>query len=383
MMSSAQIGDALSGGTSHGSFNLRYESVNQDNSLDDAMALTLSSKLSYTTDNLNGFSAMIEVEDVRIVSGLGDYTVGPTGFNLGRYSVIADPETTELDQGFLQYSKDDFSVKIGRQLIAYDNHRFVGHVGWRQDRQTFDAVSVIFTPIEDLSLNYNFLDKRQRIFADDADIDSKDHLLHASYKTSIGTLIAYAYLLEADNNTHNSLDTYGVRLSGAREAGGLNASYLLEYASQQSETGPTNFDADYLLLEGGVTVNAITAKIGYEVLGSDNGAYGFSTPLSTLHAHNGWADLFLGTPTQGLVDTYLNFSGTAGKGNWSIIYHSFSADNPTPVIDDFGNELDLQFLYPISESYTLGIKYARYSDGDAAAAKPQTDKFWVWFTARF
>ena len=382
-ISSAQISEALGGGSSHGSFNLRYESVNQDNSLDDAMALTLSSKLSYTTGNLNGFSAMIEVEDVRIVSGLGDYTVGPTGFNLGRYSVIADPETTELDQGFLQYDKDNFSVKIGRQLITYDNHRFVGHVGWRQDRQTFDAFSVTFTPIEELSLNYNFLDKRNRIFAEDADIDSKDHLLHASYKSSVGTLTAYAYLLETDNNTRNSLDTYGLRLSGARELGGLNTSYLLEYATQQSESGLASFDADYLLLEGGVTVDGLSAKIGYEVLGSDNGAYGFSTPLSTLHAHNGWADLFLGTPAQGLVDTYLNLGGKIGSGNWSVVYHNFSADDSTPVIDDLGNELDLQFLYPISENYSLGLKYARYSDGDAAAVKPQTDKFWVWFTARF
>ena len=136
-------------------------------------------------------------------------------------------------------------------------------------------------------------------------------------------------------------------------------------------------------MEGGLTVNAVTAKIGYEVLGSDDGAYGFSTPLSTLHAHNGWADLFLGTPSQGLVDTYLNLSGKVWNGNWSVIYHNFDADDSATAIDDFGNELDLQFLYPISDSYMLGIKYAKYFDVDVAAGKPGTDKFWLWFTARF
>jgi hypothetical protein len=34
------------------------------------------------------------------------------------------------------------SGKIGRQVITMDNHRFVGHVGWRQDRQTFDALTL-------------------------------------------------------------------------------------------------------------------------------------------------------------------------------------------------------------------------------------------------
>jgi hypothetical protein len=381
-MASAQMSKLFDEGKAAGNFNLRYESVNQSNALDDAQALTLSSKLSFTSGSVNGFSAMVEVEDVRIALGVDDYSVGPTGFNPGKYSVIADAETTELDQGFLQYSNDSFTAKLGRQVIVYDNHRFVGHVGWRQDRQTFDALSLTFTPIENLSLNYNFVDERRRIFSEDADIESNDHLLHADYKAPIGTITGYAYLLEEDN-TNNSIDTFGLRFSGSRELGGRNTSYLLEYATQESETGQAKFDADYLLLEGGLTLNAINTKIGYEVLGSDNRSYGFSTPLSTLHAHNGWADLFLGTPAQGLVDTYLNLSGKAGNINWSLIYHDYKADDSTSTVDDLGSEFDLQFVYPISGNYELGMKYASYSAGDVAAGKPDTDKFWFWFRLRF
>jgi hypothetical protein len=47
-----------------------------------------------------------------------------------------------LDQGYLQYAKDDLTVKFGRQVIILDNYRYVGHVGWRQDRQTFDALTI-------------------------------------------------------------------------------------------------------------------------------------------------------------------------------------------------------------------------------------------------
>jgi hypothetical protein len=379
----AQIDDESMGGKVSGRFNLRYESVRQDNALKDAQALTLSSRLSYTTGEIEGFSAMVEVEDVRIIGGVDKYAVGPSGFNLGEYSVIADPETTELDQGFLQYKDDRFTAKLGRQVIVYDNHRFIGHVGWRQDRQTFDALSIGLTPIENLSLNYNYLDERQRIFAQDADIDSNDHLFHANYTTSVGTLTGYAYLLEVASSIDNSLDTYGLRLSGFKELAGLTTSYLVEYASQKLKAGTVEFDADYFLLEGGLTINGISARLGYEVLGSDNGAYGFSTPLSTLHAHNGWADSFLGTPAQGLVDTYLNLGGNALGGSWSIIYHHFETDKSTAAVEDFGKELDMQFIYPISENYSLGVKYGIYSAVDVASSESDTDKLWAWFGVSF
>jgi hypothetical protein len=370
-------------GTLSGQFNLRFESVDQSNALDDAEALTLSSKLAYRTGTASGFSALLEIENVQIISGIDNYTVGPSNFNRGRYSVIADPETTELDQSYVQYDSDRFTAKIGRQVITYDNHRFVGHVGWRQDRQTFDAVSFSFKPTEKLDINYNYLDKRRRIFAEDADIDSDDHLIHIDYKTSLGTFTGYGYFLETENNTRNSLNTVGLRFSGSETAGDTDISYLVEYASQESETVLADYDADYLLLEGGVTLDIFTVKLGYEILGSDSGLYGFSTPLSTLHAHNGWADLFLGTPAQGLTDTYLNFSGKVGGGSWSVIYHDFEAEDSTSLVDDIGRELDLQYLYPVSDKLSLGVKYASYSDGDTAANKPDTDKFWLWLSSSF
>ncbi|WP_246283085.1 alginate export family protein [Marinifaba aquimaris] len=54
--------------------------------------------------------------------------------------MIADPESTEVDQALLQYKGKSWTTKLGRQIIALDGQRFVGHVGWRQDSQTFDAL---------------------------------------------------------------------------------------------------------------------------------------------------------------------------------------------------------------------------------------------------
>ncbi len=374
------LSEAIANGKAYVDFRLRHESVDQDNPVDDASALTLRTKFGYSTGAFNGFSAVLEIEDSRIVGGVDDYTVGPSGFNPGEFSVVADPETTELDQGFVQYKDKSLTAKLGRQVITLDNHRFVGHVGWRQDRQTFDGVTASYKLLEDLTLYYGYIDQRNRIFADDADLNAKDHLLNAAYKTPLGTLKGYAYLLEVDNNVNNSLDTYGVSFSGSTEAGKTKILYGAEYATQESEAGAANFDADYLFLEGGVSIRGITAKLGYELLGSDDGAYGFATPLATLHKFNGWADQFLATPAEGLEDTYLSIGGKLVGGNWTIVYHDFQADESSATVDDLGSEIDISYAKKFGKHYSVGIKYASYDAGDI---KVDTDKLWVWLGANF
>jgi hypothetical protein len=374
------ITEAFSTGKAKVDFRLRYEGVDQDNAVDNASSLTLRTRVGYTTGSVDGFSATVELEDNRIVLGQGDYTVGPTGYNLGQYSVIADPEFTELDQGFIQYKSDTFIAKIGRQVITHDGHRFIGHVGWRQDRQTFDALSVDYKPAKDVSLKYAYVDQRNRIFGESADLDAKDHLLNASYKMNAGTLVGYAYLLEVDNDTVNGLDTYGMRFTGNTKMGENKILYTAEYATQTSESAAMEYDADYMFVEAGIEISGITGKLGYEVLGSDDGAFGFATPLATLHKFNGWTDQFLGTPAQGLVDVSVALSGKAAGGSWLVAYHDFQADESTETIDDLGSEINVQYTYKYSKNYSGGIKLGKYS---GASGRVDADKLWAWVSAVF
>lgn len=378
--SHADVFEALSQTKASVDFNLRYESVDQDNALANADALTLRTRLGLKSGDYKGFSFMVEAEDSRIVLGQGDYTVGPTGYNVGQYSVIADPETTELDQGYVQYKKDALTVKAGRQVIALDGHRFVGHVGWRQDRQTFDALSVNYKFGDAGQVTYAYVTQRNRIFAEAADLDSKDHFINGSYTTDFGKFTAYAYLLEVDNNTDNALDTYGISYSGKTKTDSMTWLYDAEFATQSSESAAADYDASYLNLVVGATISGITAKVGYEVLGSDDGMYGFSTPLATLHKFNGWSDQFLATPAQGLTDTSFTLTGKAAGGKWLAVYHQFDADDATNGVSDLGSEINLQYTTKFMEKVGFGIKYAKYSAGDI---KVDADKLWVWVSTKF
>lgn len=378
-MTSAQAA-SIDAGKATIDLNLRYESVEQDNTKKDAEALTLRTRLNYQLELNNSFTAVVEFEDSRALE-LDDYN--DTNGKNSDYSVIADPETTELDQGFLQYKAEQFTAKIGRQVITLDGHRFVGHVGWRQDRQSFDALSFAYTPVKDIAINYSYIDKRNRIFAEAKDLQAKDHLLNASYTTSIGKFTGYAYLLEVDSNTDNALDTFGLSYSGNNKVADNTLFYRAEFATQTAESAGMEFDADYLTVEAGMAFSLFSAKVGLESLGSDDGNYGFSTPLATLHKFNGFSDQFLTTPAQGLDDLYVSLSGKALGGNWALAYHKFDANESTDTIDDFGSEVNAVFSKGFAKHYSAGIKLASYSAGDSATGKVDTDKVWLWVGAKF
>ena len=366
-------------GKAYGDLRLRFESVEQDNDLKDAEALTLRSRLGYMTGSFSGFSGLIEFEDSRVLGGIDDYNDG-LGSNPD-YSVIADPETTELDQLYFRYASESLDSKLGRQVITHDNQRFVGHVGWRQDRQTFDAFRFSGTLAEELMVGYSYIDKRNRIFAEERDVDSRDHLLNIGYKTSAGKIIGYSYLLEEDTPTEKSFDTYGIRFEGARPSAKISYHYVLEYATQNNlEIGNPDFEADYYLLSGGIEYAGVTTILGYEVLGSDNGNFGFSTPLATLHKFNGWADRFLTTPDEGLVDLSISVSGKLWKGKWSLAYHDFEAEKASAEVNDLGNEIDASYDMTFNQHFSAGIKYADYSAGDIDM---DTRKYWLWVSASF
>ena len=367
--------DALSNGKTKADFRLRLEDV--DTAVNDATAMTLRSRLSYTTNSYNQLSATIEVEDVRSVLGVNSYSVPQTGFNTGQHAAIPDSEVTELDQAYIQYKDSFLTAKLGRQVLTLDDHRFVGHVGWRQDRQTFDAARLQMSPAEGLDLDMAYIYKRNRIFAEALDAQAEDLLLNLSYNSPVGKLKAYAYLLD-DETLNRQSDTYGIHLSGKRDTETASVFYNAAFATQQATQAGVEYDPDYLLLEGGVAIADMDIKFAYEVLGSDNGQASFTTPLATLHKFNGWADVFVASTFTAtawplvLVDTSVSRGSKMAGVKWSAVFHTYDSDQGSV---DYGSELDLIASIKFNKHYSGGIKYASYNADNFSV---DTDKFWLW-----
>ncbi len=363
------IAEAFTNGKTNVSFRLRYEDVNDD-AAEDAEALTLKSRITFTTDSYKGFSALLEVDDVTELDNV-TYTDGVT--NRGTTAIV-DPEDTDVNQAYLAYTTGATTVKVGRQRILLDNQRFVGGVGFRQNEQTYDALSITNTSLPDTTLFYSYISSVNGITG--TDVEHETHLVNAKYTgLPIGALSAYYYSIELED-ADDSLDTYGVRLSGSKPAGDAKILYTAEYATQENVGGTA--EPDYYVVEGGVSVAGVTAKLGYEVLGSDEGV-GFNTPLATKHKFQGWADMFLATPGAGIEDLYFSVGTTLAGIKLLAVYHDYESDEGSL---DFGDEWGFLAAKSFGKNYGLELKYASY-DAGKDIAKEDKSKLWLTATAKF
>lgn len=365
------ISAAIAGGDASLSLRYRYELVDEDTKIEKANASTLKTRLTFQTLEYKRMSAKLEFDNNTFVfdDSFNDTTNGKT-----HRPVVADPEYTEVNQAYLDYKAPvDTLIRYGRQRVNLDNQRHVGGVAWRQNEQTYDALALVNQSLANTSVLLAAVHNVNTIV--DTNINGQDHyLLNINNKSIDGLSIsAFAYALEDISGT------YGLRAEGKLPLNDITALYAAEYAQQETDNAAKN-ETDYIALEAGVEVSGITAKLGYESLGSDDGNAAFQTPLATKHKFNGWADKFLATPNSGLEDTYLSVSTKALGPKVAVVYHQFDSDVGGI---DFGSEIDLLVAQKFTDNYSGLIKYAQFSEGDAGNGKVDTSKLWLQLVAKF
>ncbi len=350
-----------------------------------------------------------------VTAPLKDYSPEKSGYDL-----IADPVQTRINQVYIGYRSENFKVKVGRQEITFDNHRFIGNVGWRQMAQTYDALRADFKPLHGLDINIVYIGAKTGVtdikagegapwvFAPHNTFIGEDTpvndslLLRANYTFSpLQTDITfYSYLL---NGMH---DTYGIKLNGKPKFYDRivfnfwgEVAYQRDPSLTSHENQKQNIEALYYYISVKpsykTSLGDFFIEVGYEFLeGADEGeTRGFTTPLATLHGHNGWADAFLRytgeSNTYGLRDFRVG-GGLKNRliGNISFRYHTFSADKDFPGGGNkFGRELDILYTKELFNNLALGAKAALYdADEDAknaGVADKNIKKFWLWLTYRW
>ncbi len=225
--------------------------------------------------------------------------------------------------------------------------------------------------MENLTLNYAYVNQVNRIFGSEAhnplpnasDVGADVHLINASFRGVEGwTLGAYAYLMRFDKLRGWNNKTFG--LSAATEAGGCH--WHGEAAWQDNSVGGRAWYAHGKVSR---TFGGHTLTLGLEFLDA-----GFRTPLATLHAFNGFADVFVAGRTGGahggLTNPYLMHSMQAcWDMKWTNVLHAFG-DNALDA--GYGWEYDTVLSKTFSGNLTVLGKLAFFESGGSGRRVPTT-----------
>ena len=371
---------ALSGGDWRGQMRYRLENVDIDGPLRTATASTLRTRLGFETNTALPIGALVEVEDVH---ALGAEKFNSTTNGRNDYAVVADPDSTELNQAYLTARGRGMRANVGRQTLSFDGERFIGSVDFRQNQQTYDSVFAQGSLSNGSQLTYAYLWQVNRFLGDDhplGNLDMRTHAVNFAFPRLNGDrFVAYTYLLEFDELTAASTKTFGASYDGGIDVGARKFLYRAEYAYQSDYAdNPHSASVWYANAELGIRFVAqwvVTA--GVEVLNGD-GAAAFQTPLATLHKFNGFADIFAGaTPPGGLQDRYLRLYAPILGTRLTVTAHDFRDDDGDR---DYGREIDAELNWRIDSHWLIGLKYADYRDDTFAA---DTRKGWLWVQADF
>ena len=256
-----------------------------------------------------------------------------------------DPDNNRLTQAFACADVAKTKVKVGRQILAIDNHRFIGHVGWRQMMQTFDAATVSSKAVDNLSIQAGYIWNRKGVFNKLSTTrygSEKDAYGYAKYSLNKNMSVAvYDYYIGGNNSV------------GAKLNGKAGVKYTVEYANQNGSAHYAN-----------VAVNGKAGSVLYGA-GAEYQGNGFKTPYATLHKFQGWADKNLLTSAKGAAKI-VDISAKVGYANKTVgkallIYHNFAGTTKA-------NEIDALYVRGLGVKGLKGlVKYANYipSTGDA------------------
>lgn len=271
-------------------------------------------------------------------------------------------------------------VKLGRQELAYDDHRLLGSVNWTQQARSHDALVLKYHDSSsglqiDLGGAYN--QESENVFGNAYTLNNYKVLSYMWLNKKMGavnaSIIGLTDGFEQSSGSVNFRYTYGTHLMYNKDALKLNGSLYLQ-------NGDDNFRRDIsawmYALKSAYSINSIQLAAGYDYLSgggvddSNQPGKAFHTLYATNHKFYGHMDYFLNIPNEtrsgGLQDLYLQVSyDVTDQSNISLTYHSFFlaesiADpvNSQTLDKTLGSEFDLNMTHNFTSEIAIKAGYS-------------------------
>jgi hypothetical protein len=327
-----------------------------------------------------------------------------------------DVGTSFLSEAWGQYFvSNTFSIKAGRQIISYDNQRFLGGLEWAQQGRRHDALLFIKEDkTKGVKLHVGLA------FNADADRPEPAYLqapgasfysVGGSYKSlqyawynkafkdekgSISLLALNATLQNPDSTVSNK-QTFGIipRVKVGKVALAADLYY------QTGKIGDNSVNAFLAGANATIKTKATPLTLGFEFIsGKDDDdtssdITAFSPDYGTNHAFNGLMDYFFVGPANGSVgvfDLYLKTKFKVAKGALLLHGHQFMTGSKqldgegVELSRAMGFELDAVYVRKLAPAVTLHVGASVLLGTETLTTiRPGNQKFnqWAWTMITF
>lgn len=302
---------------------------------------------------------------------------------------------------------NQFSVKLGRQEIIYDDHRIFGNVGWTQQARSHDAMIAKYIPNAknrfDFGIAYNA--NGETLARETYAINQYKSFQYIWYNGQIDQLNISLLLL---NNGMEYLQlgkqeiaysqTFGPRFTYKK--GNLNldaASYLQAGKIALNDVSASYFtaNAQYKFNDNYSFVTGFEYLSGKDMNDNSTKIKSFNPLYGTNHKFNGWMDYFyVGNHLNsvGLTDLYFTLNYQKNKFSANITPHFFKStgDIYAGIIKksaNLGTEIDLSIGYKVANNINFSAGFSKMYATESMEILKGGDKdeanTWSWLMVTF
>ncbi|MFY0688945.1 MAG: alginate export family protein [Cyclobacteriaceae bacterium] len=298
-------------------------------------------------------------------------------------------------------------LKIGRQIISYDNQRYLGGLEWAQQGRRHDAV-VLQLEDGDKKLKFHLgaaynqsgtIPEPKKVFGNDyLDVANYKAMQYAWFHKDFegGGLSVLAF--NESKQYATTADSISMRQTLGAVASKAVAGIKLagEGYYQTGKVGLTDVSAFMFDFNATFKTSITPITVGYQYLsGSESGATEinhFTPAYGTNHMHNGFMDYFyVGNPhgNAGLQDIYVKTKFKAGEKG-VLIGHAHQFMSASTVLDgegasmssSFGTEVDLVYALKLNPATTINVGYSHLIGTETLQAVKGGDhqslNNWAW-----
>lgn len=325
-----------------------------------------------------------------------------------------DGGTTFLSEAWGEVSlSEKVALKAGRQIISYDNERFLGGLEWAQQGRRHDALLLkVADKASKVKLDIGLAFNADQDVAEPALLQNKYpnfYSVGGSYKT-----MQYAWfhkdmenaaisLLALNNGTQNADSTLSNKQTfgfiGSKKLGNITLATDVYY--QTGELGKKKVNALLAGVNATFKTKATPITLGYEYISgkddSDASATNtaFSPDYGTNHAFNGFMDYFFVGPANGNVgvqDFFIKTKFKLGKGALLANAHQFLTGSEQLATDgaalskSMGTEIDLVYVQKIGTDITLNLGFSQlFASETMTTLRPgnASSNNWAWAMLTF